>query len=104
MQAACKRFDELEGYLYSNIGSLTDYGMAWRQGERMATANIESTVDQLINQQMCKKRQMRWSRLGAQLMLHVRTAHFNGDLERYCGLPQPVKWAWADNVQFRCAA
>jgi hypothetical protein len=90
IEAACKRFDELEGYLYSNIGLLTDYGMAWRQGERIATANIESTVNQLINQRMCKKRQMRWSRLGAQLMLYVRTAHLNGDLERYCGLPQPV--------------
>jgi len=31
IEAACKRFDELEGYLYSNIGSLTDYGRAWRQ-------------------------------------------------------------------------
>ena len=49
IEAACKRFDELEGYLYSNIGSLTDYGRAWRQGERIATANIESTVNQLIN-------------------------------------------------------
>jgi hypothetical protein len=67
IEAACKRFDELEGYLYSNIGSLTDYGWAWRQGERIATANIESTANQLINQRMCKKRQMRWSRLGAQL-------------------------------------
>ncbi len=26
IEDACKRFDELEGYLYSNIGSLTDYG------------------------------------------------------------------------------
>ena len=42
IEAACKRFDELEGYLYSNIGSLTDYGRAWRQGERIATANIKS--------------------------------------------------------------
>ena len=96
-----KRFDELEGYLYSNIGSLTDYGRAWRQGERIATANIESTVNQLINQRICKKRQMRWSRLGAQLVLHVRTAHLNGDLERYCGLPKPVEWAWANENEFR---
>jgi hypothetical protein len=104
IEAARKRFDELEGYLYSNIGSLTDYGRAWRQGERIATANIESTVNQLINQRMCKKRQMRWSRLGAQMMLHVRTAHLNGDLERYCGLPTPVEWAWANENKFRRAA
>ncbi len=104
IEAACKRFDELEGYLYSNIGSLTDYGRAWRQGERIATANIESTVNQLINQRMCKKRQMRWSRLGAQLMLHVRTAHLNGILERYCGLPQPIEWIWPNDNELRQAA
>ncbi len=87
-----------------NSRSLTDYGRAWREGERIATANIESTVNQLINQRMCKKRQMRWSRLGAQLMLHVRTAHLNGILERYCGLPQPAAWTWPTDNAFRQAA
>ena len=53
IEPACKRFDELEGYLYSNIGSLTDYGRARREGERIATAHIETTVNQLINQRMC---------------------------------------------------
>ncbi|MBG0792857.1 hypothetical protein IYY11_05490 [Methylocystis sp. H62] len=104
IEAAYKRFDELQRYLYSNIGSLTDYGRARRQGERIATANIESTVNQLINQCMCKKRQMRWSRLGAQLMLHVRTAHLNGILARYCGLLQPVEWTWPNDTALRQAA
>jgi hypothetical protein len=94
LEFALKRFYELEGYLHSNIGSLMDYGRAWRKGERIATAYIESTVNQLINQRMCKMRQMRWSRLGAQLMLNVRTAHLNGDLERHCGLPESVRWSW----------
>jgi hypothetical protein len=104
IEAACKRFYELEGYLYLNIGSLTDYGRARRQGERIATANIESTVNQLINQRMCKKRQMRWSRLGAQLMLHVRTAHLNGALEGCCGLLQPVEWTWPNDNELRQVA
>ena len=78
-----------------------DYGRSWRQGERIATAHIESTVNQLINQRMCKMRQMRWSRLGAQLMLHVRTAHLNGDLERHCGLPQSVRRSWANDNEHR---
>jgi len=104
IEAACKRFDELEGYLYSNIGLLTDYGRARREGERIATAHIESTVNQLINQRTCKKRQMRWSQLGAQLMLHVRTAHLNGILERYCGPPQPAIWTWPNDNEFRQAA
>jgi hypothetical protein len=104
IEAAYKRFNELEGYLYSNIRSLTDYGRAWRQGERIATANIESTVNQLINQRMCKKRQMRWSRLGAQLMLHVRTAHLNGTLEHHCGLQKPAEWTWPNDTELRQAA
>ena len=61
----------------------------------MSTANIESSVNQLVNQRMCKKRQMRWPRLGAQLVLHVRTAYLNGRLERYCGLR--VWWRNARN-------
>jgi len=104
IEGACKRFEELESYAYSNIGSLMDYGRAWRQGERVSTANIESTVNQLINQRMCKKRQMRWSRLGAQLMLHVRTAHLNGRLESYCGIPKPVEWTLANDNEFLRAA
>ena len=86
------------------MGSLMDYRRAWRQGERVSTANIESTVNQLINQRMCKKRQMRWSRLGAQLMLHVRTAHLNGRLERYCGMPKSVEWTLANDNKFLRAA
>ena len=104
LEFALKRFYELEGYLHSNIGSLMDYGRAWRQGERIATAYIESTVNQLINQRMCKMRQMRWSRLGAQLMLNVRTAHLNGDLERHCCLPQSVRWSWPNDGDLRQAA
>jgi hypothetical protein len=32
-------------------------------------------------------------------MLHVRTAHLNGTLERYCRLPQPVEWTWPPALQ-----
>ena len=80
------------------------YGHAWRHGEPISTADIEATVNQLINQRMCKKRQMRWSRLGAQLMLHVRTAHLNGTLEQYCCLPNPVQWIFDNNNEILKAA
>ncbi|MBM2716266.1 hypothetical protein JQK88_34950 [Mesorhizobium caraganae] len=66
-----KRFQEFRSYVYRNIGSLASHR---RRGERLSTAHVESTVNQLINQRMCKKRQMRWSRNGAQF-LNVRTAH-----------------------------
>jgi hypothetical protein len=77
---------ELRRYLVANRGSLTNDGAAYRRGERVATAHVESTVNQVINQRMCKKRQMRWTRAGAQYMLHARTAMINGDLGRYTGV------------------
>ncbi len=104
IEDAYKRFRELEHYAHANIGSLMDYGRAWRHGEPISTADIEATVNQLINQRMCKKRQMRWSRLGAQLMLHVRTAHLNGNLERYRCLPNPARWIIAINNEILKAA
>jgi hypothetical protein len=82
---------------YRNIGSLADYAAHWRNGERVSTAHVESTVNQLVNQRMCKKRQMRWSRLGAQLMLNVRTAQINGRLERYTGIRRPSSLQWLPN-------
>jgi hypothetical protein len=50
-----------------------------------STAHVECTVNQLINWRMCKKKQMGWSRAGAQYLLHVKTAIINGRLERYTG-------------------
>ena len=57
---------ELRRYLVANRGSLTNYGAAYRRGDRVATAHVESTVNQIINQRMCKKREMRWTRAGAE--------------------------------------
>ena len=65
---------------------MTNYGAAYRRGERVATAHVASTVNQVTNQRMCKKRQMRWTRTGAQYMLHARTAMINGELGRYTGI------------------
>jgi hypothetical protein len=69
------------------------YAEAYRNGERISTAHVESTVNQLINWRMCKKHQMGRSRAGAQLLLHVKTAitielhaqvgSHNGQLNRY---------------------
>ena len=61
------------------------YAEAYRNGERISTAHVECTVNQLINWRMCKKQQMGWSRAGAQDLLHVKTAIINGRLDRYSG-------------------
>jgi hypothetical protein len=51
-----------------------NHAEAFRNGERISTAHVESTVNQVINWRMCKKHQMGWSRAGAQQLLHVKTA------------------------------
>jgi hypothetical protein len=45
----CGLLIELRRYLVANRGSLTNYGAAYRRGERVATAHVESTVNQMIN-------------------------------------------------------
>jgi hypothetical protein len=42
---------------------------------------------------MCKKQQMRWTRLGAQYLLHARTAMINGELGRYTGVGEGARRA-----------
>ena len=79
------RLDELRSYLYANREATRGYAEAHRRGERVSTAHVESTINQLVNWRMCKKKQMAWSRRGAQYLLHVKTAALNGRLERYTG-------------------
>lgn len=98
------RLDELRRYVLLNQRSLVDYGRVWRAGERVSTAHIESTVNQLVSYRMCKKQQMRWSRPGAQLVLHVRTALLNGRLESYTGLRVPSTCAVVNDNTMSLAA
>ena len=80
------KLDELRSYLYANRESVMGYAEAYRNGERISSAHVESTVNQLINWRMCKKHQMGWSRAGAQQLLHVKTAIINGRLDQYTGV------------------
>lgn len=78
-----KRFEEFQTFVSRDRASLADYASLWLNGERV------STVNQLVNQRMCEKQKMRWSRAGAQLVLNVRVAHLNGKLERYTRVLNP---------------
>jgi hypothetical protein len=80
----------LDKYRLSNWRALTNYCEERHTGQRIATSHVESTVNQVINQRMCKKQQMRWTRAGAQYLLHARTADINGDLERFTGMRRPA--------------
>jgi hypothetical protein len=49
------KLDELRSYLYANRESVGGYAEAYRNGERISTAHVESTVNQLINGACARK-------------------------------------------------
>ncbi|MGI8586269.1 MAG: ISKra4 family transposase, partial [Chloroflexia bacterium] len=72
---------ELETYIGNNAGSIVNYGERYRNGERISTGFVESTINQVISKRMVKKQQMQWTPEGAHLLLQVRTAVLNEDWE-----------------------
>ena len=95
---------EFRGYLYGNAESLVNYNLARLAGERVSTAHVESTVNELVNWRMCKKQQMRWSAAGTQLLLQVRTADLNGRLGYYVGVKPRLGAAANDAAPVAIAA
>jgi hypothetical protein len=71
---------EFAGYVVANRSSIPNYAERYRYGERIATGFAESAVNQVVSERFVKKQQMRWTPLGAHLLLQVRTAELNGDL------------------------
>jgi hypothetical protein len=70
----------LDGYLTSQSDWLVNYAERHRAGLRVGTAITEGTANFLVNRRMNKSQQMRWSRRGADLLLQVRCAVYNGAL------------------------
>src|ERR687886_1813765 len=70
----------LDGYLVGQSDRLVDYGERHRAGLRVGTALTEGTANFLVNRRMAKSQQMRWSRRGANRLLQVRCAVYNGTL------------------------
>ena len=70
----------LDGYLVGQSDRLVDYGERHRAGLRVGTALTEETANFLVNRRMNKSQQMRWSRRGADRLLQVRCAVYNGTL------------------------
>lgn len=56
------------------------YGERYRYGEKISTAFVESTVNEVISKRMVKKQQMHWTKRGAHLLLQVRVQTLNDDL------------------------
>ena len=70
----------VDGYLSSQSAWLVNYAERHRAGLRVGTALTEGTANFLVNRRMNKAQQMRWSRRGADLLLQVRCAVYNGTL------------------------
>ncbi len=70
----------LDGYLTGQSAWLVNYAERHRAGLRVGTAITEGTANFLVNRRMNKSQQMRWSRRGADLLLQVRCAVYNGIL------------------------
>jgi hypothetical protein len=76
-----KAVEEFHTYIKNNAGFIPNYGERYRQGERISTGFVESTVNQVISKRMVKKQQMQWSKRGAHLLLQIRTRVLNGEWE-----------------------
>ena len=70
----------LDGYLTGQSDWMVNYAERHRAGLRVGTAITEGTANFLVNRRMNKSQQMRWSPRGADLLLQVRCAVYNGTL------------------------
>jgi hypothetical protein len=77
----CKMVQEFYTFIDRNRAFIPNYGEHYRNGERISTGFVESTVNQVVSKRMVKKQQMRWSQRGAHLLLQIRTHVLNGDWE-----------------------
>jgi len=86
---------EFETYIRNNKEFIPNFGERRRQGERISTAFVESTINQVVSRRFVKKQQMNWTQRGAHLLLQTRTKVLNDELE-------PVFRRWYP--QFRAQA
>lgn len=69
-----------DGYLRGQSAWLVNYAARHRAGLRVGTSITEGAANHLVNRRMNKSQQMRWSRRGADLLLQVRCAVYNGQI------------------------
>jgi hypothetical protein len=70
----------VDKYLRGQAAWLVNYAKRYRAGLRVGTSITEGPANFLVNRRMNKSQQMRWSRNGADLLLQVRCAVYNGTL------------------------
>ena len=75
-----KAVEEFHTYIENNQGFIPNYGERYRNGERISTGFVESTVNQVISKRFCKKQQMQWTKRAAHLLLQMRVKTLNHEL------------------------
>lgn len=75
-----KAVREFRTYIEQNSAYIPNYGERYRNGERISTAFVESTVNTVVGKRFAKKQQMQWSHKGAHLLLQMRTRVLSGEL------------------------
>ncbi len=74
--------EEFHTYIANNQAFIPNYGERYRQGDRISTGFVESTVNYVVAKRFTKRQQMQWSPKGAHLLLQTRTRVLNGELEQ----------------------
>lgn len=72
---------EFYNYISNNIDIIVNYGSRYKEGKVITTAFVESLVNSLVSKRFCKKQQMQWSKKGAHLLMQIRTAVVNKELQ-----------------------
>jgi len=75
-----KAVAEFHTYMDRNRAFIPNYGERYRNGERISTGFVESTVNQVISKRFCKRQQMQWTKRGAHLLLQTRVRTLNQEL------------------------
>lgn len=80
IKALRKAATEFQTYISNSAWMIPNYAERRRYGERVSTGFVESTVNTVVGKRFCKRQQMRWSKIGAHLMLQTRTRTLDGTL------------------------
>ena len=72
---------EFEVYIRNNREFIPNFGERYRQGDRISTGFVESTINQVVSRRFVKKQQMQWTLRGAHLLLQTRTKVLNNELD-----------------------
>ena len=80
VQRLATMVEEFDNYLDINQSSMPNYAERSCAGLPVSSSRAESTANFLVNRRMNKRRQMRWTPIGAQRVLQARVAVIDGRL------------------------